>query len=290
MNIMDHTVRTLSPQESRVVLALAEQKRRAVGRPEIIKLLGVSAKAADNVIESLRRKGWLERASWGEYLVIPPEEGPDALGETNLLALASRIADPYYIGYGSAAAHYGLTTQHRRVIFVVTSVRVRERQVGEGRVRVVNPKPGKFFGFAPVDVFGFKVMMSDREKTAIDCIDRPALAGAVAEAVSILATASRRFDWPKVAEYLERMDSTALVRRFGWVMDHVKADMPADIRERLLRFAARGSRTWMGPNPTTKVRGAIGYDKTWRLFVNVPRDELRESAGIGRRKALKKDA
>lgn len=100
---MDFTVRTLSPQESRVVLTLAEQKRREVGRPEIIKLLGVSAKAADNVIESLRRKGWLERASWGEYLVIPPDEGPDALGETNLLA--SRIADPYYIGYGSAAAH-----------------------------------------------------------------------------------------------------------------------------------------------------------------------------------------
>lgn len=287
---MDFTVRTLSPQESRVVLALAEQKRREVSRPEIIKLLGVSAKAADNVIESLRRKGWLERASWGEYLVIPPDEGPDALGETNLLALASRIADPYYIGYGSAAAHYGLTTQHRRVIFVVTPVRVRDRQVGEGRVRVVNPKPGKFFGFAPVDVFGFKVMMSDREKTAIDCIDRPALAGGVAEAVSILATASRRFDWPKAAEYLERMDSTALVRRFGWVMDHVKADMPADIRERLLRFAARGPRTWMGPSPTTKVRGAIGYDKTWRLVVNVTRDELRESAGLGHRKTLKKDA
>ena len=287
---MDSTVRTLSPQESRVVLALAEQKRREVGRPEIIKLLGVSPKAADNVIESLRRKGWLERASWGEYLVIPPDEGPNALGETNLLALASRIADPYYIGYGSAAGHYGLTTQHRRVIFVVTPSRVREREVGEGRVRVVNPKPRKFFGFSPVDIFGFKVMMSDREKTAIDCIDRPALAGGAAEAASILAAASRRLDWPRTAEYLERIDSTALVRRFGWVMDHVKGDMPTDIRERLLRLAARGPRTWMGPNPTTKVRGAIGYDKTWHLFVNVPRDELRESAGLGHRKVLKKDA
>jgi|ERR1035438_10012587 predicted transcriptional regulator of viral defense system len=90
-NIMDFIVRTLSPQESRVVLALAEQKRREVGRSEIIKLLGASAKAADNVIESLRRKGWLERASWGEYLVIPPDEGPDAMGETNLLALASQL-------------------------------------------------------------------------------------------------------------------------------------------------------------------------------------------------------
>ncbi len=287
---MDSSVRTLSPQESRVVLALAEQKRREVGRPEIIKLLGVTTKAADNVIESLRRKGWLERASWGEYLVIPPDEGPDAMGETNLLALASRIADPYYIGYGSAAGYYGLTTQHRRVIVVVTPAHLRGRRVGEGRVRVVNPKPAKFFGFAPVDVFGYKNMMSDREKTAIDCIDRPALAGGVGEAASILATASRRFDWPKAADYLERIDSTALVRRFGWVMDHVKADMPADLRERLLRLAASGPRTWMGPNPARNIQGAIGYDKTWRLFVNVPPEELRESAGIGWRKALKKDA
>jgi len=27
----------------------------------------------------------------------------------------------------------------------------------------------------------------------------------------------------------------------------------------------------------------IGYDKTWRLTVNVASDELRESAGLGRR-------
>jgi predicted transcriptional regulator of viral defense system len=272
-----------------VVLTLTEQDRREVGRQEIIKLLGASEKAADNVIESLRRKGWLERASWGKYVVIPPNEGPDALGETNLLALASRVADPYYIGYGSAAGHYGLTTQHRRVIYVVTPVRARGRRVGEGRVRVINPTPVKFFGFAPVDVFGFKVMMSDREKTATDCIDRPALAGGVGEAASILATASRRMDWAKALGYLERIDSTALVRRFGWVMDHVKAEMPADVRERLLLLAARGPRTWMGPNPASNVRDAIGYDKTWRLFVNVAREELRESAGVGERKPLKKD-
>jgi len=283
---MDHTVRTLSPQESRVVLALAEQKRREVDRAEIIELLGVKAKAADKVIASLRRKGWLERASWGEYLVIPPDAGPDALGESNLFALASRIADLYYIGYGSAAAHYGLTTQHRRTVILVTPAHLRARRVGEGRVTIVNPHPHKFFGFGPVDVLDFKVMMSDREKTAIDCIDRPVLAGGVGESALILTAASRRFDWPKAVEYLEKINSTALVRRFGWVMDHAKAD----IRERLLRLAARGPQTWMGPNPTTKVRGAIGYDKTWRLFVNVPREELRESGGIGRRKALKKDA
>jgi hypothetical protein len=73
-------------------------------------------------------------------------------------------------------------------------------------------------------------------------------------------------------------------------MDHVEADMPADMREQLLKLASPGARTWLGPNPAIKVHGAIGYDKTWHLFVNVPREELRESAGLGRRKVVEKDA
>ncbi|MGD0973449.1 MAG: type IV toxin-antitoxin system AbiEi family antitoxin [Candidatus Korobacteraceae bacterium] len=289
---MEPITRSLSTQESKVVLALTERGRREATRAEIVDLLGGSAKAADHVIESLRRKGWLERATWGEYLLIPPEQGPDALGDSNLLALASRIADPYYIGFSTAAAHYGLTTQHRNVIFVVTPVRLREREVGESRVRIVNQADSKFFGFEPVDVLGYKVMMSDREKTAIDCIDRAALAGGVGEAATILATASRRFDWNKAADYLERIGSSALVRRFGWLVDHVKADIPPAVRDRLTRLAAHSRKTSLGPDPARarEVQGAIGYDETWRLFVNVTREELHGSAGLGRRKAIRKES
>lgn len=57
------------------MLALTERGRREATRAEIVELLGGSAKADDHVIESLRRKGWLERATWGEYLLIPPEQG-----------------------------------------------------------------------------------------------------------------------------------------------------------------------------------------------------------------------
>lgn len=67
--------RTLSNQEAKVVLTLEEYKKRRVGRSEIVKLLGSSEKAADNVIESLRTKGWLERVSWGQYRLIPFEAG-----------------------------------------------------------------------------------------------------------------------------------------------------------------------------------------------------------------------
>ncbi len=284
--------RSLSTQESRVVLALTERRQRDTTRAEIVELLGSSAKAADHVIESLRRKGWLQRATWGEYLLVPPELGPDALGDSNLLALASRVADPYYIGFASAASYYGLTTQYRNVIFVVTPVRVRAREIGESRVRIVNPSKSKFFGFSAVDVLGYQVMMSDREKTAIDCIDRPNLAGGVGEVALILATASRRFDWNKVASYLERIGAGSIARRFGWLSDHVKADMPPDIRNRILSVAAKSRKTWLGSDQTRAraVKGAIAYDETWRVFVNVPREELHGSAGLGQRKQIRKGA
>jgi predicted transcriptional regulator of viral defense system len=289
---MDPITRSLSAQESKVVLALTESRRREATRGEIVRLLGGTDKAADNVIESLRRKGWLERATWGEYLLVPPEQGPDALGDSNILARASRIADPYYIGFGTAAAHYGLTTQHRSVIFIVTPMRLRPREVGESRVRIVNLSDNKFFGFEPVDVLGYKVMISDREKTAIDCIDRPALGGGVGEVATIFATASRRFDWNKAAAYLERINSGALARRLGWLVDYVKADLPPEDRKRLLRLAARSRKTYLGPDPARAraVEGAIGYDETWRVFVNVRPEELQGSAGLGRRKAIRKDS
>ena len=169
---MSFVTRSLSPQESRVVLTLAEHGGKEVERQEIIGMLGVSPQAADHVIRGLRRKGWLERASWGRYLLIPPEMGPDALGESNLLALASRIADPYYFGYATAASHYGFTTQHRHVVRLVTLVRARNRRVLDTEVRIVNPVPRKFFGFGPVDVLGYTVVMSNREKTVID-LHRP---------------------------------------------------------------------------------------------------------------------
>jgi predicted transcriptional regulator of viral defense system len=288
---MPTLTRSLSGQESKVVLALTERHRREATRAEIVELLGRSEKAADHVIESLRRKGWLERATWGEYLLVPPEQGPDALGDSNLLALASRIADPYYVGFGTAAAHYGFTTQHRNVIYVVTTVRLRGREVGESRVRIVNLSSTKFFGFEAVDVLGYKVMISDREKTAIDCVDHPELAGGVGEAATILATAARRFDWNKAAGYLERIGSGALARRIGWLIDYVKADVPPAARERLLHLAAQSRKTWLGRDPARAraVESAIGYDKTWRLFVNVSRNELRGSAGLGHRKVSTKD-
>ena len=284
---MEFAIRSLSAQESRIVLTLAEQGRREISRQEIIELLGVSSKAADHVINSLRRKGWLERASRGKYLFIEPNQGPEALGESNLLALASRITEPYYIGFGTAATHYGLTTQHRNVIWLVTPRHLRNRWIGEAEVRIVNPVARKFFGFGSVDVLGYKAILSDLEKTVIDCIDRPDMAGGIEEATYILGTACRRLDWGKLTHYLEQIGSAPLIRRVGWLVDYVNADIPRPERERLLRLAGNGLKTFLGPK--RELEGAIGYNETWHLFVNVTAKELYGCAGLARRQTIKRE-
>jgi hypothetical protein len=87
-------------------------------------------------------------------------------------------------------------------------------------------------------VVGYKVMLSDREKTALDCIERPDLAGG-GRSRHDLRNGKSPFDWTKTVTYLERIDSGALARRFGWLTDHVRAEMPDDMRERVSQFAAQ---------------------------------------------------
>jgi predicted transcriptional regulator of viral defense system len=105
-------------------------------------------------------------------------------------------------------------------------------------------------------------------------------------------TASRRVDWNKAADYLERINSGALAGRLGWLIDYVKADIPPEARDRLLALAARSRKTYLGPDPARSraVEGAIGYDNVWRVFVNVKPEELQGSAGLGRRKTIGKDS
>ncbi len=267
-----------------MVLGLVERGEIFVARQQVIDILDRGPQAADRVIRSLRRKGWLERGSWGQYLLISPEMGPEVLGESNVLALASRIAAPYYFGYGTAAAHYGLTTQRRHVVWVVTPSRVRSRRLLDSDIHIVNPAQSKFFGFAPVDVLGHSVAMSNREKTALDCIDRPRLAGGEGEAAVVLATACRHMDWNKASDYLERIGSKTLARRFGWLAEHAGAEIPEDVGERLRKIASGSGKSFYGSKASGQ--DAVGYQSSWQLVVNASGKELEESAGLAHRQRV----
>ena len=264
--------RSLSSTESRLVLGLSEEGRRELTRRDAIERFALSAKSADDILRSLVRKGWLARAGRGKYLLIPPEWGATPLGESNTLALASQLTPDGYIAFSTAAAHWGLTTQLRSVIWVVTRKHARNRHINDSEVRFVRLPLKAMFAIGRVEVYGYPVPMSDREKTVLDCIAFPDRAGGIAEASAILAKAARRWQWEKAVDYLERLGNTALIQKFGYLCSAAHLTLPDSLRARLRTRLKPSSRTYLVP----RARGTSEphYDREWGVVVNVDPDSL----------------
>ena len=268
---MQTHLRTLGPKEATVVLSLREQERDVVSASDIITFLG-SESTARKVIHNLLRKGWLSRLVGGRYMVLPPEYGPENLGENNVWALASAIVDPAYIGWWAAASFHGFTTQKPMAISVATQRAMLQRTVEGAEIRFIKVAPRKFFGFQRYEVYGRAASISSPAKTVVDCIDRPDLASGPSELTRIVFGAADAVDAAELVEAARRMKSTALLQRLGFLADLVGWSMPPQLREQLRTAIPKSARATFG-RPDRK-DGDIGYVADWGLFVHARRDDL----------------
>jgi predicted transcriptional regulator of viral defense system len=267
--------RSLGPIESRVVLGLTEQGRRELTRQEAMERFALAENTVNEVLSNLVRKGWLARAGRGKYLLIPPEWGATPVGESNTLALASQLTTDGYIAFSTAAAHWGLTTQIRNVVWIVTRTHARPRRINDSDIRFARLPAKALFGFERAQVFGYPVPMSDLEKTVLDCIEYPERAGGLPEASAILAKAARRWDWEKAIGYFERRGNTALIQKFGYLCDAGHLSTPEAIRARLHNRVKPSSRTYLVPRRHSEPYQ--NYDREWGVVVNIDPHALFEN-------------
>ncbi|MEX0641167.1 MAG: type IV toxin-antitoxin system AbiEi family antitoxin [Pirellulales bacterium] len=268
----NNLIRSLSPLEAEVILALQWQEKATVTRSEIAELLRGSKARADKVIRSLRDKNWLQRLSGGHYLLIPAERGPIGIPDSNMLAVGQYLAKPYYFGFATAAAHYRFTAQSRSAVWIVTTKQLPERTIRSTTFRFVSVVSRKFFGFESTPVYEQKVQMSDREKTVIDCVDQPEFAGGIGELTRIIASAAPKVDWNKFTEYAAKFGSVSVVQRFGSLADRAKVQIPDDSRHVLQSLIKPNSRSFLASPKTWGKEGH--YDREWQMIINVPEREI----------------
>lgn len=268
---MDSTLRTLGPAESKVVLSFREQGRTIVKATDVLDLLGSEA-SARKVIRNLLRKGWLSRIVGGRYMLLPPEHGPENLGENNILALAAAAVEPSYIGWWSAAARHGFTTQKPMTVFVATLKQVPARAIEGSDVRFIKVAPRKFFGHQPYDVYGRSVAISTPAKTLVDCLDRPELAGGPGELARIAHNALGKIEPQDLLAAATAMKSKALLQRLGFLSDLVGRPLPDDVRQALRDAVPKSYRSHLGR--AERREGDIGYVAAWGLYVHARRDDL----------------
>jgi len=270
-NDIENNLRTLGPNETKVALSFREQSRVVVTRTDVISLLE-SKDTARKVIHNLLRKGWLTRLKGGRYLFLPPEYGPENLGENNPLALASAVVEPSYVGWWSAASFHGFTTQKPMTLTVATLRQVPARTVEGNEIHFVKVVPRKFFGFKAYATYGREATISTPAKTLVDCVDRPDLAGGPAEVARITYGASTVVPPEELADTALQMKSTAALQRLGFLADLVGWRWQPAIRQRICDAIPRSTRSIFGRS--TRKPDDVGYVNAWGVIVHASASDL----------------
>jgi predicted transcriptional regulator of viral defense system len=268
---MENNLRTLGPAEAKVVLSFREQGRTVVRASDVLDLLG-SENSARKVIRNLIKKGWLSRILGGRYMLLPPEHGPENLGENNILALAAAAVEPSYIAWWSAASYHGFTTQKPMTVFVAVQRQLPSRTIEGSDVRFIKVIPRKFFGYEPYKVYDRIVLISAPEKTFVDCLDHPELCGGPSELARIAHSALAKLDLEKLRDTALSMKSKAILQRLGFVSDLVGRPLPEELRLTFRNAVPKSNRSTFGR--AERREGDIGYVAAWGLYVNAKREEL----------------
>ncbi len=265
--------RSLSSNEARAILALEADRREVVTLADLQKLVGTTPGYARKLAHELVGKGWLERTRRGVYLLNPAQHGPDALPDRDPLRLGSRLADPYYFAYATAAELHGLLPQAGSVYYVATPQRSGLRPFGPSQFRLVHQARSRFFGTEPLRRRGRELVVSDLERTILDCVDRPDLSGGMGGVAHIVALAKPALGWPRLGRYVDRVPKRSLRQRLGYLLEVVRPTTPAP--EAWLRRMRPDARAPYVPLGTPALYGRRGpHDPTWRIVRNVSDSDL----------------
>jgi predicted transcriptional regulator of viral defense system len=268
-----NSVRSLSATEAKVVLSMEAERAQVVTLAEVRRRAGISAAFARKLTHALVRKAWLQRVRRGVYLLNPSRYGPEPVPETDPLRIGRHLAEPYYFGYATAAELLGLLPQIGRTYYVVTPARVTPSRSGPAEFRVVRCTRDRFFGTRPIARRGQTVVISDLERTVLDCLDRPELSGGIPGVVQVLATAKPRLDWGRIRRYLRRLANRSLTLRLGHLAELVRPDEPLP-SSWIESARPKPDEPYVPLGPPREFGRRGPHDRRWHVVRNIPEARL----------------
>jgi len=217
---------------------------------------------ARKMASSLAKKKWLERLSKGTYLILELGAGSEPKWVEDAYYIASKLANPYYIGYYSMLNHYGWTEQVPSTVTLITTKVLRSKNILGTKYDFITLSKKKFFGFNETNIRGHKIMISGPEKTIVDALDHPEYCGGINEVAKAFYNA--KIDWNKVIAYAIRMKNGAIFKRMGYLAEKTEAPIPNDIIKIMKRHITKGySPLYPGIKSKTTT-----YNSTWNIAIN----------------------
>lgn len=227
-----------------------------------------SRKLANNLV----KKKWLEPLNKGVYLVLALEAGSKPKWTEDPFYIASKLANPYYIGFYNMINFYGWTEQIPLTIHIATAKRLKNKVILGIRFEFIFLTEKKFFGTINRSIRGHSILVSDPEKTIIDALDRPEFCGGIEEVAKALFNANKELNWKKVLEYAKKNGNGAVIKKLGFLIELMEINIPEEIIKELHSGLTEGFATLFSAikekNNSNKSNGKYNYK--WRILINFP--------------------
>jgi predicted transcriptional regulator of viral defense system len=210
------------------------------------------------LLPKLRKRRFVEKIEKGKYFVIPPKIDVTL----NEYIIANMLVKPSAVAYWSALSFHEFTEQIPQIIYVQTTSRKKKQELDIFGVKykIIRIKPEKFFGFHYVWIESylgrFRICVTNREKTIVDCLDKPKYCGGIAEVIKALET--RNYDVKRLSEYAIRLGNSAVIRRLGYLCDALNIE---------IELPQVKTRNYVILDPTLPKQGKVV--SKWRIIDNV---------------------
>jgi len=225
--------------------------------------LNISREVIWVLLSRLEKLGRIERIEKGKYMIIPlgEEKGKYTLNE---FTLGNIVIDPCIIAYWSALHHHGLTEQIPLTVFIQTTNRKKKQDIKIFGIpyKIIRVKPEKIFGTEKLWIDETEILITNKEKTIVDCLDKPKYAGGIIEVTKALQEKSINLE--KLKKYSIKLNNSAVTRRLGYLCD--KLEIPIDLDYKKLKNYLKKARNYIPLDPTMLHEGY--KDTKWQVIVN----------------------
>lgn len=208
----------LTNKESFLISSLARSDKKVF---TIEDAKAIAGEQAVKMLINLVKKKWILKLKRGLYIIVPLDigvKGADSFIMHNFV-IASKLVEPYYIGYWSALNHYGFSDQIPVTTFIATTKAKKGLKILDTSYLFVQVSESRFFGSHDIEIEGEKVKISDKNKTITDCLDHPEHGGGMDEIARSIYFSMEEIDIKKIVKYALKIGNVTIIKRLGYILD-----------------------------------------------------------------------
>lgn len=257
---------SLAPSVQQVYIEMLRNRVFSLG--DVTDITG-NYQTSRTTIKRLVKKGYVLRARGGLYAAVPPEFLNSNYEVDRYILAYKNGREGGALAYHSALELHGVAQSYFNTVYYLTKRSLRGFTFQSVQYRFFETQD--VFGATKIIRDAVPVMVTDRERTFLDCVRRPKYCGGLEEILKSLGT-FHTVDTKKMGKYLKKFDEKGLTQKTGAVLSLLKDEfrVPDDFLEHLKEEV--GNKVYYLTTPPRKGQGKLMSE--WNVVIPKNIDEV----------------